>query len=412
MAARHSVSINSDVEVASKKDKEAKFRESWKVPSRYFVRQPLGSGAYGMVCEAEDREMKRPVAIKRAQNLMEDLIDAKRILREVAILGNLDHPNVIKLYDIVVPTDVKRFNDIHMVLEMADSDLKKLCRAEVHLSNLHVTTLFYNLLVGLNYLHSAGIWHRDLKPANCLVNEDCTVKICDFGLSRAVGVCSRGLAAADAQKSKRVLTGHVVTRWYRAPELILLQESYTEAIDVWSVGCIYAELLGMLEGMPFHERAPLFPGHSCFPLSPHARGKTDTKYYTKGTKDQLSMICALIGSPSEDDINKLEGDDASAYMRAFERRQGTGVKARFERFDAKGSDLLEKMLIFSASGRISVAAALEHPLFAKVRRVGHETTAEAAVELSFELEPQLDEKGLRLHFLREMRRYHPELPEA
>merc|ERR1712226_1043957 len=113
-------------------------------------------------------------------------------------------------------------------MEICDSDLKKLCRTDVSLQDAHVSTLLYNLLVGLKYLHSAGIYHRDLKPANCLVNQDCTVKICDFGLSRAVGVAQNlgelpntpregegeaggGVAVPATQRLKRHLTGHVVT---------------------------------------------------------------------------------------------------------------------------------------------------------------------------------------------------------
>ncbi|CAE7712761.1 MPK7 [Symbiodinium sp. CCMP2456] len=196
-----------------------------------------------------------------------------------------------------------------MVMEICDSDLKKLCRTDVTLTPLHINTLLYNLLVGLKYLHSAGIYHRDLKPANCLVNQDCSVKICDFGLSRAIEAAEQphlhapgdpshgatGLLAVPGvphtQRLKRNLTGHVVTRWYRAPELILLQENYTEAIDIWSVGCIYAELLGMLEGTRTQDRGPLFPGSSCFPLSPDHKHKTDYKYHTPGA--QLAVLLHL-----------------------------------------------------------------------------------------------------------------------
>ncbi|CAE7391602.1 MPK7, partial [Symbiodinium natans] len=192
----------------------------------------------------------------------------------------------VQIYDIVAPSNIHTFDELYMVMEICDSDLKKLCRTDVTLTPLHINTLLYNLLVGLKYLHSAGIYHRDLKPANCLVNQDCSVKICDFGLSRAIEAAEqphlhalpntpRGEGDHDAvpgvphtQRLKRNLTGHVVTRWYRAPELILLQENYTEAIDIWSVGCIYAELLGMLEGTRTQDRGPLFPGSSCFPLSP------------------------------------------------------------------------------------------------------------------------------------------------
>lgn len=402
--------VINDTKQDSTQKRENKFK-AWKLPPRYEIVQPLGQGAYGQVCQAQDREKDVPVAIKQAKRLFEDLIDAKRILREVAILGRLDHPNICKLHDMVVPADLVKFDEVYMVLEFCESDLKKLCRAQVHLEHMHVTTLLYHLVVGLNYLHSAGIWHRDLKPANCLVNEDCTVKICDYGLARALGGSASSSFAMPEEKSKRVLTGHVVTRWYRAPELILLQENYTEAIDVWSVGCIYAELLGMLKGTPFDKRAPLFPGHTCFPLSPHEQHKTDTKYYTKGDKDQLSKICALIGSPSDADIDQLQGDDARAYMRCFAGRTGSGLRAKYAPLDEVGSDLLEKMLVFNAGQRISVAEALRHPLFSKVRSRSRETTAECGIDLDFEQEPKIDERSLRKYFLREIRQYHPEVPE-
>jgi len=396
---------------AAQKDREAKFREAWKVPRRYKVKQLLGSGAYGNVAEAWDRELDKPVAIKQTRHLLDDLIDAKRILREAAILGHLNHPNICRIYDIVVPNNLLAFNELYMVLEMCDSDLKKLCRAQVHLEPLHVTTLLYNLLVGLNYLHSAGIWHRDLKPANCLVDEDCTVKICDFGLSRAVGGDFKHLDQAGKAASARSLTGHVVTRWYRAPELILLQESYTEAIDMWSVGCIYAELLGMLTGTEFKERSPLFPGHTCFPLSPDNKHKTDTKYYTKGTHDQLSMICALIGTPSEQDVEQLEVEDARCYMRCFSKKEGSGVRAKFAHIDNAGPALLEHMLVFSAARRVTVADALRNTLFAPVRSRSREFRATEVLSLDFEHHDNLDEKALRQCFLRQVRRYHPEVPE-
>jgi len=393
------------------KGKDAKFKESWKVPPRYEVRKVLGSGAYGNVCEAKDLEKKHRVAIKQCKHLLDDLIDAKRILREISILSNLDHEHIVRLHDVVVPHDLVKFNEIYMVLEICDSDLKKLCRANVNLTNLHVTSLLYNLMVGLNYLHSAGIWHRDLKPANCLVNEDCSVKICDFGLARAVGESHRMNAEDEKQLGeKRALTGHVVTRWYRAPELILLQENYTGAIDVWSVGCIYAELLGMLEGTKYDDRTPLFPGHTCFPLSPHEAHKNDTKYYTKGTRDQLSMICKLIGTPSDEDIKQIVGSDAQSYMRCFSKCEGTGVRKRFSSLDRSGSELLEQMLVFNPSRRITVAQALEHVLFEKVRDRKLETTAKVAISLDFEKEEELDERELRALFLQEVRKYHPDVP--
>lgn len=394
--------------------------DRWKTPARYDVRQLIGSGSYGSVCEAYDHESKKLVAIKRIGHMFEDLIDCKRILREIAILKKLEHDNVVKLYDILAPSSMQTFEELYMVMEICDSDLKKLCRTDVTLTQLHISTLLYNLLVGLRYLHSAGIYHRDLKPANCLVNQDCSVKICDFGLSRAIGVedqqhlealpntprgtgeAASGAVVPHTQRLKRHLTGHVVTRWYRAPELILLQESYTEAIDLWSVGCIYAELLGMLEGTKTEDRGPLFPGSSCFPLSPDHKHKTDYRYHTRGKHDQLNMIFNLLGTPTEGDIELLERDDAKRYIRCFAPREGDGLRAKFPLVDLDSIDIMDKMLRFNPASRISVQTALEHNLFADIREPTKESTAATFITLEFEKEPDLDETLLRKYFCKEI----------
>mmetsp|Transcript_17989 Transcript_17989/g.42016 ORF Transcript_17989/g.42016 Transcript_17989/m.42016 type:complete len:443 (+) Transcript_17989:93-1421(+) len=400
--------------------------DRWKIPSQYEVRQIIGNGSYGSVCEAYDSNQKKLVAIKRVAHMFEDLIDCKRILREIAILSMLNHDNIVKLYNITVPESINHFDELYMVMEICDSDLKKLCRTDVTLTPLHINTLLYNLLVGLKYLHSAGIYHRDLKPANCLVNQDCSVKICDFGLSRAVGDEQPHLQALPntprgeeqegdgprqvpivpgTQRLKKHLTGHVVTRWYRAPELILLQENYTEAIDVWSVGCIYAELIGMLEGTKTEDRGPLFPGSSCFPLSPDHKHKTDYKYHTRGKHDQLNMIFNLLGTPGDDDIEQLERDDAKKYIRCFAKREGETLNVRFKHADNPSVDMLNHMLCFNPKNRISVAQALEHGLFKEIRDPSKETVAPRYVTLEFEKEPDLDEPLLRKYFQKEVEKY-------
>jgi mitogen-activated protein kinase 1/3 len=161
--------------------------DTWKIPKRYKVLQVIGSGAYGSVCEAQDDTREDLVAIKRCKRLFEHLTDCKRILREVSILSQLDHQNIVKLHEIIAPDNMQTFNEIYFVMELCDSDLKKLCKKDVHLFPEQTNTVLYNLLVGLKYMHSAGIYHRDLKPGNCFVNQDCTVKIGDFGLARAIG---------------------------------------------------------------------------------------------------------------------------------------------------------------------------------------------------------------------------------
>jgi len=341
-------------------------------------------------------------------------------------LSKLKHDHIVQIYDIPSPADMAKFEELYIVMEICDSDLKKLCRTDVTLSTLHINTLLYNLLVGLRYLHSAGIYHRDLKPANCLVNQDCSVKICDFGLSRAIGDEQPHLQALPntprdgdtgdrvgvpivpaTARLKRHLTGHVVTRWYRAPELILLQENYTEAIDVWSVGCIYAELLGMLEGTKTEDRGPLFPGSSCFPLSPDHKHKTDYKYHTRGKHDQLNMIFNLLGTPPEHDVELLERDDAKRYIKCFAARPGEGIPSKFPHVDSKCCELLDQMLCFNPDGRVKVDQALKHTIFADsgIRDLSKEKSAGSYVTLEFEKEPDLDETLLREYFSKEISRY-------
>mmetsp|Transcript_113800 Transcript_113800/g.327029 ORF Transcript_113800/g.327029 Transcript_113800/m.327029 type:complete len:425 (+) Transcript_113800:107-1381(+) len=392
----------------------------WRIPSRYEVRQVIGTGSYGSVCEAHDTEHDRLVAVKRVRHLFDDLIDCKRILREVAILSRLSHDFVVHVHEILTPGPSANFDELYIVMEICDSDLKKLCRTDVTLTPLHINTLLYNLLIGVKYLHSAGIMHRDLKPANCLVNQDCSVKICDFGLSRAIGGEELPLdrpangvgdenrpPTAARQPARRHLTGHVVTRWYRAPELILLQEKYTAAIDLWSVGCIYAELLGMLDGFRIEDRRPLFPGTSCFPLSPENRRGEERQQQRTRRSDQLNMIFNLLGTPSDGDVAELERDDARSYIRHFERREGSGLRAKFPQAPAESLDILSNFLHFSPNTRLTVTQALTHPLFDDLRDPAREASSQAreVIVLDFESERDLDEALLRRYFRQETRRF-------
>lgn len=397
----------------------------WLIPDRYEVRHLIGAGSYGHVCEAYDRQDKKTVAIKKVHRVFEDLVDCKRILREIAILNRLKQDNIVKTLDICVPNDLNRFDELYLVLEIADSDFKKLFKTPVHLSELHVKTLLYNLLLGVKYTHTAGIYHRDLKPANCLVNQDCSVKICDFGLARTIEAPAEPSKLPGAREEeepvvsgiphtknmKKQLTGHVVTRWYRAPELILLQENYTAAIDMWSVGCIFAELLGMMkENIPnYLDRTPIFPGSSCFPLSPDQKHSADYKFHTRGNRDQLNMIFNVLGTPTEDDIQCLEKEDAKKYIRIFQAREGVDLAKKFPGAGPDAVKLLKRMLVFNPSKRISVDEALSSPLFENVRNPASEIVAKEKVKLPFDDWKSMTEQQLRFAFLKEIQRFHPQL---
>lgn len=132
-------------------------------------------------------------------NIFDDEVDCKRILREITLLRRLRHPYVVELFDIIEPVDLDKFDTLYVVLELAESDLKKVIKSAIHLQLKHIQLVVYNLFCAVRYLHSANVLHRDLKPANILVNEDCSVKICDFGLARSIA----GVEQASLIISKR-----------------------------------------------------------------------------------------------------------------------------------------------------------------------------------------------------------------
>ncbi len=460
--------------------------EGWEVGADFDIVRLLGSGSYGSVCEAVHKASKTTVAIKKVLNLFDDKVDCKRVLREVQLLRKLDHPNVVKIYEILEPKDQKRFDCVYIVLEYAQSDIKKLVKSAIHLQRIHIQKLVYNLLVGLKYVHSANVLHRDIKPANILINEDCTVKICDFGLARStvgvsgasvslmkktdknleelqtgsddedVGIKNSQLAqiktgpgaeemsditshmtfkvASTAvppkpvgedieehkkqvhllQKTKeqrrnmkRQLTGHVVTRWYRAPEIILLEKDYGPAVDVWSVGCIFAELLSMMKenAATYQDRQPLFPGTSCFPLSPDHKVTVKKGGFPASNSDQLNVIFDVVGTPNEEETSFVTDTKAIEYLKTFTQRKRIDFKVKYPAAGDDALDLLNKMLVFNPFFRIKIDDCLNHPFLAAVREKSLETTAPEPVKLDFEAEGDLDEKRLRELFLDEVTYY-------
>lgn len=163
--------------------------ENWELGEDYEPIKMLGKGSYGAVASAIHKPSGTKVAIKKMDGVFEDEIDCKRILREVDLLRKLKHPYVIEIFDMLEPKDPKTFDTVYIVLRLSESDIKKVIKSAIHLQIKHIQTVVYNLLCALKYLHSANVLHRDLKPANVLINEDCSVQICDFGLSRSlVGV--------------------------------------------------------------------------------------------------------------------------------------------------------------------------------------------------------------------------------
>jgi len=147
----------------------------WEVGKDYECVKLLGQGSYGAVCSAVHKPTGKKVAIKKMSGVFEDEVDCKRILRELHLLSHIDHPFVVSLFDLVEPKNPDTFDTVYVVLSLSESDLKKVIKSAIFLESKHISTVVYNLLCGLKYLHSANILHRDLKPANVLINEDCSV---------------------------------------------------------------------------------------------------------------------------------------------------------------------------------------------------------------------------------------------
>jgi len=182
--------------VKKKKQKEkpswTKYFEEDELLGKYEPIRELGRGSYGIVFEGKTLvktnklEAGTRVAIKKVRRVFVTDTDAKRLLRELRILRILkNHQSIVRLYDIIPPKDPKNFATLTLIFEFIDADLGKIFRTNQYFTQLHVQYMLYQILLGLYYMHSAGICHRDLKPANILINEDCTIKICDFGLARS-----------------------------------------------------------------------------------------------------------------------------------------------------------------------------------------------------------------------------------
>lgn len=200
---------------------------------------------------------------------------------------------------------------------------------------------------------------------------------------------------------KRQLTGHVVTRWYRAPELILLEKDYGPAIDMWSVGCIFAELLGMMKesAATYLDRRPLFPGKSCFPLSPDRHARIQANGFPVTKDDQLAVIFEVLGTPEETDIAFVTDTKATTYLKSFAQIPRQDMSKKYSGASAEVIDLLNKMLQINPYFRISVQDALAHPTFAKIRKESKEVKSQHLVTIDFE-DDILDKDSLRQVFLR------------
>ncbi|XP_024137142.1 mitogen-activated protein kinase 12 isoform X1 [Oryzias melastigma] len=341
-------------------------KTSWEVPDRYRDLKQVGSGAYGTVCSATDSRTGAKVAIKKLYRPFQSEIFAKRAYRELRLLKHMKHENVIGLLDVfTADLSLDRFLDFYLVMPFMGTDLGKLMKMH-KLSEDKIQYLVYQMLKGLKYIHSAGIIHRDLKPGNLAINQDCELKILDFGLARQ----------ADSE-----MTGYVVTRWYRAPEVILSWMHYTQTVDIWSVGCIMAE---MLQGKP------LFKGNDHL--------------------DQLTEIMKITGTPSPEFLSKLESEEAKRYLKSLPKQEKKDLQKVFPTSDVHAVSVIEHMLLLDPEKRVTAAEALTLPYFTEFKDSEEEKEAQP-------YDHSLDNAELTLeqwkrHTFTEILTFKPILPDA
>eukprot|EP00501_MAST-03F_sp_TOSAG23-6_P002492 GSMAST32.ASY1.ANO1.2603.1 assembled CDS len=285
----------------------------FELDKRYELIKVIGLGGYGFVISC--------VAVKKIPHPFDDLYYAKRVLREIKLLMHFKHDNLMSLIDIQPPKTIS---------PLMETDLHRIIYSKQSLTDDHAQYFIYQILRGLKYMHSAKVLHRDLKPSNILLNANCDLKICDFGLSRGTDEPSD-------------LTEYVVTRWYRAPEIMLSCQQYSSAIDIWSVGCIFAECLG---------RLPIFPGN--------------------------------------DYINQLQLISPKKFMKNL----------------PYSLDLLKKLLVFDPQRRITVNEALCHEYLQSLHCPEDEPTATKCFSFDFE-KCKITTKDVRSEVFQLMKSFHP-----
>ncbi|ORZ14732.1 protein serine/threonine kinase [Absidia repens] len=282
---------------------------------KYQKIEKLGEGAYGIVYKAQNRETSEVVALKRIRLDNEEEGVPCTAIREISLLKELKDQNIVRLYDVL-----HKERKLILVFEYLDSDLKKFLDSNGgDIDELTIKQMMYQLLKGIAFCHEHRVLHRDLKPQNLLINKKGELKLGDFGLARAFGIPVRSYSR------------DVVTLWYRAPDVLMGSKQYSTSIDLWSAGCIFAE---MASG------SPLFPGSS--------------------VSDQLQCIFKILGTPTEETWPKVS--QVPEYKRDFEIYAPIQLASLLPKLDPLGIDLLKNLLEYPPDKRITASDALQRKI--------------------------------------------------
>jgi len=407
---------------------------------QYEIKKELGHGAFGVVSLALTT-VKQPnlppgtkVAIKKMLDIFGNPSGTKRLIRELRVLRYLSHhPSITQLLDVKIPKphDLTKFSQILLVFECMDGDLNKhLKDPNVHYNEEMLKNIMKQIMTGLKYMHSAGFVHRDLKPQNLLLldrgtglgNRRFQCKLCDFGLARCINrniqqpkIAAKDIPGLDeksvdphqlrAYKFQPKITKHVVTRYYRAPEISLLiqERKKLPAIDIWSMGCIMGELLQMIPGQEQgrnKKREILLKGAADLVLSPRTFHNRPVI-----SRQQLNVIFKFLGTPDDDYIGKIKNEDLRKWIRQQDKRKPEDLQQRFRKVSPECLDFMKKMLIYDVDKRYNVDQCLKHPWLAVEDDDELNQTHEQITE-DFE-DVYLNDHQLRLMVVDEILRFNP-----
>lgn len=322
---------------------------------KYEILERKGKGAYGIVWKAIERSKKKVVALKKVFDAFHNDTDAQRTFREIMLLQEFDHENIIKLLNVIKAENNK---DIYLVFEYMEIDLHHVNRSNI-LQDIHKVYIIYQIVKSLKYLHSAEIVHRDLKPANIMLDAECNVKVIDFGLARSI--------RSFDDDGAPVMTDYVATRWYRAPEIVLGSNQYTKAVDMWSVGCILGELI---------VGKAIFPG--------------------KSTINQVELIIKLLGKPSPEELQRVNAATDFGIIESMSAKKKYSFSQFFKGASKEALDFLRRTLIYDPAKRLSAEEALKHPFLSQFHNPEEETVCDKIIRL-----PISDTKKLNLREYRE-----------
>lgn len=291
------------------------------VDDRYEFIKEIGPRHFGDIAVAHDKLLNKKVVIKKVTSVFTDLHYAKHSHLEIRLLQFFNHENILPLLNIEIHQR-NIYHDLYITTEFQETNLHNIIRSSQNLSNEHFQYIIFQALRGLHKMHSSKVFHRDLKPSCLLLNQDCSLKICSLGIAKQ---CS---------PTPNDLTDYVGTRWYRPPELLLTSSKYDEKFDIWSLGCIFAELIG---------EVPLFPGENYI--------------------DQITRIIKVLGTPKDEDLEYFNNEASTRFIRNLPKEDKKDWRSILPRITDEGIELLDMMLTLNPNKRASALDCMRCPYF-------------------------------------------------